>query len=277
MNDNVTFKPSFQLLRSFVYAGCITFIFFLLLNIQIISDSSLFGTVAFFGFCIAIFEAYFTAKYLRGSRKKGFHYHFTDHLLNHLYYPFLTFFALAFYFLVQANLALSYTLIGLSFFMFWAYFYYLPLHVHYDHIDSENAHRFFPKVDFVLHLFKFFSYFVINLALFTYYFYSKVPFLFVLYTNFAINFLYLLLHIFRKKEGGVINILMAFSFAVITTFFTLTFNSAYINLSASVATLFFYLTSAIYYHKVDGTFNYRVLVEYGSIALIVSILLFSIR
>jgi len=277
MSDNSKFKPALQIIRAFIYSACISFIFFLLLNIELINDSNLFGEVAFLGFLIALLEAYFTSRYLNLGRKQHFKYHFSEHLLNHLYYPFLTFFALAFYFLLQTNFTLSYVLIALSFLMYWAYFYYLPLHIHFDHFDVNKNHKIHPRTDFTLHLFKFFSYFVANLTLFTYYFYSKISFDIVVYINFSLNFIFLLFHIFRKNMFNGLNIFMAFLFAVITSFFTLTFKSSYINLSASVATLFFYLTSAIYYHKVDGTFNYKVLIEYGSIATIVSILLFSIR
>ena len=92
MSEKFSFKPSLQLIRAFVYSACISFVFFLLLNIELINDSNLFGEVAFIGFFIALLEAYFTSKYLNTGRKEHLKYHFyhglrafSSLLLSHLF------------------------------------------------------------------------------------------------------------------------------------------------------------------------------------------------
>lgn len=276
MSDIFKSKSYLLIIRGFIYSTCISFVFFLLVNIELINNSSLFGEVAFLGLLLALLEAYFIYKYLN-VRKKYFKYKFSQHLINHLFYPFLTFFCLVFYFLIQKNFMLSYTLIVASFIMYWAYFYYLPLHIYFDHIEVNKIHKYHPRTEFTMYLFKFFSYFAANLTVFTYYFYSKIPFYIVIYLNLFLNFIFLLLYLLRKNKLYLLNTIMAFLFAVITSVFTLSFKSSTINLSALTSTLFFYLSSALFYHKVEGTFNHKIFVEYSSIAIIISILLFSIR
>jgi hypothetical protein len=243
-----------------------------------IDSLALFGPIAILGCLIVLIEAFFTHRYLATRREEKEHvkYSLSEHILNHLFYPFITFFALCFYFLIQTNTSLSYLIIGLSFFMYGLYLYYLPIHLHYDHSDYHLAKTNAVKVEFILYLFKFLSYFIVNLAIFIYYFLGEVDFNVIIVLNFLTNFLYLFFHIFRRKDFKFINILMALIFAGFTTLFTVSFKASYINLSASIATLFFYITSSVFYHKIDGTFNYKVMAEYGSIALIASILLFSI-
>lgn len=273
-------KPSLQLIRSIVYSGALTFILIVLINSQYLIDQNLYGAIAFFGVLLGGLEAYFTSKYLTLHFKKNSKskiHRLSHHFINHLFYPIIGFFALCLFLLVQSNLALSYTLIFINFLLITSYLYYLPYHLIYDHPSKKVSIDFEVKIDFILYIYKFFSFFIVNLALFTFYSQSRISLIYLSLMLFSIAFLYLFFHLFRKRTYSSLNLFMCFLFVVIYTFFAVTVKTNLVNVNAMISTLFFYLTSAIFYHKVDGNFNYKVLIEYSAIGLIVSIIIFSIR
>jgi hypothetical protein len=160
--------------------------------------------------------------------------------------------------------------------MFYFHFYYLPKHIHYDHIDHPESKNVSAKVDFVMYLFKFLSYFVVNLSLFQALAQSKIDVNVIFTVNFALIWLYFFFHINRNDKVSPINVFMAGLFACISSLVIINSRTSVTNFSAAVATLIFYLSSGIYYHKVDGTLDYKVLIEYSSIAAILSVFLFAV-
>lgn len=271
-------KPLYQLLRSAVYTGILLVVFIFLANLDFIKNTYAYEFIALIGFSILIIEAYFTSKYLRLNRDKSFNiYHFSEHLINHLFYPSISVFSLIFYLLIEKNISFSYVLITISSIIFFVYFYYLPFHIHYDHIGHPAGHMLSPRINFIFHIFKFFTYFISILTLYTFYFKSLVSIEFVLGCVFLINFIFLFFHIFRKDKLEKINVFMTILFAFITTLFISFTPFARANLSTAITVLYFYLASSVFYHKVDGTFSYKILIEYSSIAIIISILLFTLE
>jgi hypothetical protein len=273
-------NPKVHLIRSSVYGVCITFVYLLLVNIEFILTKRIFGSIAFFGLILIGFEIYFTNKYINEYltlKNKYQKYSIVHHLLNHIFYPIITFFSLTLFLLVQNNLFLSYSLILLNLILSIPYFYFLPYHIIYGHKADARSKYSDIKIDFLNYIYKFFSFYIILTSLFTYFAQSRITIAFLTLSIFIISFIYLFFHIYRKNKYSHLNLFLAFLFSIIFTFFSITLIGNNSNLNSLTSILFFYLTSAIFYHKVDGTFNYRVLIEYSSLSLIASILLFSVR
>lgn len=273
-------KPILQLIRALTYSISLTFILIVLINANYLRQENLYGIIAFFGVILGALEAYFTSKYLRinfKQKNKNKDYELTHHLVNHSFYPVLAYFSLCLFLLVETNLLLSYILIGLNFLMTCLYFYFLPYHILFDHKDHSHSKYSAIKIDFITFLFKFFSFYVSVLALFTFYAQSRISLTYTILSTFILSFLYLFFHLFRKKNYNTINIFICFLFSVIFTFFSTTLITNNANINSLISTLFFYLCAAVFYHKVDGTFNYKILLEYSALGMIVAVIIFSIR
>ncbi len=266
------------LIRSLVYSLSLGLVLYLLLNIDNSIDFSLYFLVCFFGVMLAMMEAIFTIDLLNNHIKKKHHEHdLTSHSINHLFYPIFAFLGTAFFTSFHTNIWLNDLIVIITIVLFFLYFYLLPQHLHVGHIDHPVSSKLSIKIDFLLYFYKFYSYFVINLGLFTAYERSVLNLQTIIAINFFINALYLYFHIQRKNLLTGINFTMVILFALITTIFVELNRTSVANFSASITTITFYLASAIFYHKVDGTLSWKILAEYGAIATIVSVFLFSIQ
>ncbi|MFQ3676214.1 MAG: hypothetical protein SNJ64_06725, partial [Endomicrobiia bacterium] len=214
-------RPLYQLLRSFIYTSIIACILVILTIIDFIQSTASYEMLAFAILVVLLIEGYFTVKYLKSNDDSAINYHLSDHLINHFFYPSLSLFGLIFYLILENNKLFSFIIIFISSILFFLYFYYLPFHIYYDHIDHPKHKKIFPRIDFVLYIFKFFTYFVTNLTIFTYYFNSLVSQQFVIITNFFVNFVFLFFHIFRKDLLSKMNIFMAIVFAFFVSLFVL--------------------------------------------------------
>ena len=273
-------RPLFQLIRSIVYSSILTGILLILFNSQILIQENVYGIIGFLGLLIAGLEIYFTNKYLNihlKSQNKEKKYLFSHHLLNHSFYPLITYFALCLYLLIENSPFLAYSLIFINFIISGFYLYFLPYHILFDHKDHSDSKYSSLKIDFINFVFKFFSFYIVNLALFTFYSQYRITFNYLSLSILIISFLYLFFHLFRKVNYSKINVFICFLFSIIYSFFSLSLITYNPNVNALISTLFFYLAAAIFYHKVDGTFTYKVLLEYSSLGLIVSVIIFSIR
>lgn len=273
-------RPLFQLIRSIVYSTILTIILLILFNAQLLIEQNIYGVIGFLGLTISALEIFFTSKYLNihlQHQNKNKRYLVTHHVLNHSFYPLVTYFALCLFLLIENSPVLAYSLIGINAVLMGLYLYFLPYHIIFDHKDHPASKYSSIKTDFILFVFKFFSFYIANLALFTFYGQYRISFTYLTLSVLSLSFLYLFFHLFRKSNYTKAHTFMALLFAVIYSFFSLSLVTYYPNVNAMIATLFFYLTAAIFYHKADGTFSYKILLEYSSLALIVSVIIFSIR
>jgi hypothetical protein len=275
-----TSRRSIRLIaRSISYAASLAAIFFFLLYCREQNLRSTFLLVAEIGLFLVVLEAFFTVHYVNAHPDKPRHlkeHTFLHHAINHLLYPFIFYIGFVVFIAFEENPLLSSMLGFLSFFMYAAYFYYLPLHIRYDHIDHPQSSHVSAINDFVMYLFKFFSFFVVNLALFQGLAQSRFSTNFIFIVNFALMALYFGFHLNRRDNLSPLNVVMALLFSGITALVILYAKTSVVNFSAAIATLLFYLSSGVFYHKVDGTLNYKILIEYASIAVIASVFLFSI-
>lgn len=279
MNKNIKqIQPFYHFLRTFVYTSIITFILMVLAVVDFVRNKAYYEIMAWIIMIILLTEAYFTVKYLKNANYDRIrYYNFSEHLITHFFYPSISFFALIFYLILQNNLLFSFIIITISSIIYFLYFYYLPFYIYYDNIDYLQHKKIFSRIDFVFYIFKFFAYFVVNLSLFTYSFHSFISQQFVILVNFFTNFLFLFFHIFRKNLLTRLNLFMAIIFSFFISLFVAITPFSRINILTSATLLYFYLASSLFYHKVDGTFNFKSLIEYSSIALIVSIFIFTLQ
>ncbi len=273
--------PSLQIIRAIVYSLSLNFVLLILVNTNYLLQENLYGSIAFFGVLLVGLEAFFTSRYLNlhiQTQNKHKNYELTHHLLNHSFYPVIAYLAICLFLLVENNISLSYGIIIINLFMTSLYLYFLPYHVLFNHKDHLPTKYSSLKIDLINFIFKFFSFYIVVLTIYTFYSQSRITIYYLVTSLLMLTFLYLFFHIFRKHEyKSFLNIFIALIFTVIYTFFSVTLNTNNPNVNAMISTLFFYLTSAIYYHKVDGNLSYKTLIEYGAIGLMVSIIIFSIR
>lgn len=266
-------------LRSSSYSSALASVFLLLIFFNREKSPGLLILTSILGLFLVFVEAVFIVKYVRfsGRKRRGVEdYNFLHHSFNHVVYPLFFYVGLSVYIFFEENAATSLLITLISFLLFLIHFYYLPQHLLYGHLDSKKPAHVEPIVDLGLALFKLFGYFVVNIALFQLYFQSLINLEILFGVNFFINFLYLFFHLNRKELASGTNLLVAVLFALVTSIFILRLKVNATNFTASIATLVFYLSSSIFYHKADGTLDYKVLIEYSSIALMLSIFLFSI-
>lgn len=261
------------ILRPLLYALSVFFIFYTLIIYQYQYPASVYFTLGFFGAIIIGLESFFTIHYVKRHTK--FDYNVLSHSLNHSLYPLSFYTGFIIYSYFQDNYYLSFLLLIISFILYFVYYYYLARHLHYGHADSTHAKKASVQIDFILYFFKIFSYFALNLGLFDLFENGYIGdySLFGLVTS--VNFLYLISHLNRRLQATGINLVVALLFAIVSSVFIFMLKVPAVTFSASISAIIFYITSGIFYHKVDGTFNYRIFIEYISIATILSVFLFS--
>lgn len=253
-------------------------VLYLLLNIDNSTDYSLYFLVCFLGILLCGVEATFTIDSLnKHVEKKHKHHDFTSHSINHLFYPIFAFIGTAFFTSFHVNVWLNDAIVIGTIILYLFYFYLLPNHLHLGHVDSPVSTKASLKIDILLYFYKFYSYFVIILGLFTAYERFVLNIQTVYAVIFLVNSLYLYFHIQRKNLLTGINILMTILFSLIATVFVGLSQTSVATFSAAMATIIFYLASAVYYHKVDGTLGWKILAEYGAIAAVISVFLFSVK
>ena len=282
---NLFFKSSkktlHEVLRALTYSASIATILFTLIICRHENLPNLFKLFSGFGLVLIMLESIFTIYDIDSSLYKHFHKSLNktkslfDHSINHLFYPIVFYLGLVIFFRYTSDLLIPIILSFLSFFLYFSYFVNLRKHLHSDHTDTSFSKRSSYKIDIIFNFFKLFSYFILTLGIFQLFNLQKVDINQVFFLLFGINFAYLYFHINRKHETTFLNVLMAILFSIITSIFVIQAKTSIVNFTAGIATIIFYLSSGIYYHKVDGTLNYKVLIEYGSIATILSIFLFS--
>lgn len=263
-----------SVLRALLYSASIFFIFYVLSIQKFYFSRELYLFFAFLGAVLLLEESFFTVYYTSLFTKKLTNY--LNHAINHLVYPQVFYIGYVLYANLHESYFMSFSLAVLSGIAYFFYFYLLPAHLHDNHIDSDQHDRTSARVDFVHYIFKFLSYFVFNLALFELFKQSFIDLKGVFVVNTLINSVYLIAHLNRKYEVSRINTMIAIAFSIITALFVINLRVPSVDYSASIATLVFYLASGIFYHKLDGTFSYKILIEYCSIALILSIFLFHV-
>jgi hypothetical protein len=230
------------------------------------------------GLFLVVLESFFTIQYVNANSDKPKHisnYTFKHHAFNHLLYPFVYYVGFVAFIAFEENTLLSMILGFIGFLLYFAHFYYLPRHIRYDHIDHSHSKNISAKVDFTMYLFKFVSFFIVNLALFQGHAQSRLSMNVIFIVNLVLMSIYFYFHINRIDKVTFINLFMAVTFSLCASLAIVYAKTSIVNFSAAIATLLFYLTSGIYYHKIDGTLDYKVLIEYSSIAILVSVFLFS--
>jgi hypothetical protein len=260
--------------RPLVYALSIFFVFFFLIIQQYHYSKEIYFLLGFLGGVLIFEESFFTVYYANKYTEKSLSYFL--HGFNHTIYPQFFYVGLILYSYIQKDYFIGFGLALLSFFIYLLYFYFLPKHIHYDHSDVPVSKASTARVDFLIYIFKFLSYFTFHLALFGLLQQGYISDWHFLIANLLVTFVYLSAHLSRKYEVSYTNLFFALLFSIITSIFIFRTKIPTANYSASISTLIFYLTSGIFYHKVDGTFNYKVLFEYASIALILSVFLFAV-
>jgi hypothetical protein len=265
-------------LRALTYSSSIAAVVFMLILCREFSLRTSFFLLSVTGLLLVMAESFFTVYYnhVNKSHHRIKEYNFLHHAVNHLVYPFAYYLGLVTYLYFEENILLSIALSFLAFLIYLINYYYLPRHIYLGHVDHPESAKVSARVDFVMYSLKFFSFFAVNLALFQANAQSVIPLNVIFLINFALIWLYLFFHINRKDDLSVLNILMAAVFGAITSLFIIYARTSVVNFSAAVATLIFYLASGIYYHKVDGTLDNRIVIEYASIAALVSVFIFSV-
>jgi hypothetical protein len=264
--------------RPLVYSLLIFFVFYSAITIPFGSNTALYLVIALIGGFVVILEAFFSVIYINKHKKsiKEENHKFIHHGINHMLYPVIYYVGFLIYAFYKDHFLMIYILAVFSLIFYFLHFYLLPLHLaNISHAKPHLVKRHI-RVDFIMYIFKFLSYFMLNLALFELLYLQKISLESVVVVNFIINSFYLFSHLNRKENVNFSNLLITYLFAFLSTIFIIKAKVNLPNVSAAVATIIFYLTSGIYYHKVDGTFSLKVLAEYFSIALILSILLFSV-
>lgn len=263
--------PSLLFVRSFIYTFIIIIILFVLYKVEYTVYESFYKLTSSFLLIIFLIEGYFTYKYTVNhisSRKKHI---FSDLLINHLCYPTFTLFSLIFYLIINRDFVHYIAIITIIFFLLLFYFYYLPFEFVYIYDKAKNYKKLYLKSETVTHIFKFFSYFVIHLTLWSYYFYNLLSKELLIMISVSLNFIYLLFYLYKKDFVSRFNMFMAFLFAVIIGFFILLVPFFGQSINAVLNVVYFYLASSIFYHKLEGNFSYKILLEYLAIAIIISI------
>ncbi len=272
-NEQFTNKivPYILFVRSVIYTFVIIIIFFILYKIEYTIHESSYKLISAFLLLIFLIEGYFTYKYTVNhisSRKKHI---FSDLLINHLCYPTFTLFSLIFYLIINRDFVHYIAIITMIFFLLSFYFYYLPFEFVYLYDKVQNYKKFYLKSETVMYIFKFFSYFVIHLTLWSYYFYNLINKYSLVMISLSLNFIYLLFYLYKKNLVSNLNIFMAFLFAVIIGFFVFLMPFFGQNINAVLSVVYFYLGSSIFHHKLEGNFSYKVLLEYIAVATIISV------
>jgi hypothetical protein len=242
------------------------------------SNTSVYKLLVAVGVVVIFIESFFIINHINSVEEFRTSLHklkVTSHSINHMLYPLAYFLGLSGYIYVEENTVLSIILSCVTCIVFIFHYLYLPRHLSSGHIDEAISHKVSAKVDFVLYIFKFFSYFIIHLGLFQAHIQLRISLDVIFLINFLVNFCFLYAHIYRKKNVSVLNVFMVVLFSLVTSLFVLYSRLPTVNYSASVATLIFYLSSGVFYHKLDGSLNYKVVLEYGSLAVILSVFLFA--
>jgi hypothetical protein len=279
-------RKSVELLRAISYASLISAILFFLIFLQNNNLLSTFQLFAILGLGVLVMESVFSLFHTDSVvYKKNYLYlknSLLHHTINHLFYPVIFYLGLTVYILYSSksvlnvqDLTVKTLLIFVSFCLYAAHFYFLRKHIHTDHVDSLDFDKSSFKVDIIYDCFKFFSYFIVNLSFFQLYSISKISLDVLFFGNLALNFSYLLFHLNRKYETNFINVFTALLFSIIASIFVIKAYNASVVYSATFTTIIFYLMSGVFYHKIEGALSYRILLEYVSISIILSLLLFS--
>lgn len=124
------------LLRPFVYAISIFFIFFLLTLFRDFFSKPVYFFLSFLGGMIIFLESFFTSYYANRYSEKNLTYF--SHLISHTIYPQIFYVGLVIYSFYKEDFFLSFSLALLSAIIYFLYFYLLPSHIHYDHSDQDR-------------------------------------------------------------------------------------------------------------------------------------------
>ncbi len=268
-----------QFIRALAYASTTGVVMLSLVLLRYNSQSGIYIALAFFGVLSIVTESVFTSKRaytmnthtIPVSRAE----HYFSHAVNHIIYPVFFFLSYAYYVYFSENVFVSTAIGVLGVGLYIIFYFLLPRHLHEGHIDSPNTAHSEAKVDILMFVFKLISYCMVHIALFLAWEQSRITENGLFIVSALTTLLYLVLHLNRILRVTGINIFIAILFSVINTLFIVAARVYLDDYSAPIATLFFYLTSGIFYHKLDGTLTYKVMVEYGSLALILSIFIFS--
>lgn len=263
-------------IRGLVYTFSIAIILLTLYYTKYDNNILYYDVITMSGIFMLILETLFTVDYLNKKQGKTLHNLFS-HIINHLIYPVVLFIGISIYyaFRSESDTIVSVILYVTALILYFIHFTFLPVHL--LQTETKKIEKTEYLLDFIFYMFKFISYFILCLSLFTAVYFGLIDKYFAISINLAMNFLYLYVHLTKNGLNSLINNLVALLFASITSvfiFMTFTQNPSF---TATSSLIFYYIASSIFYHRVAGTLSIRVLIEYSSIALIASVLLFSLK
>ncbi|BDQ04883.1 MAG: hypothetical protein KatS3mg084_0401 [Candidatus Dojkabacteria bacterium] len=264
-------SPTALLLRSIVYTLVIVIILSVLANIDYTLYELYYQVISGFFVIVFIFEGYFTYKYISNHVASFYKHILSDLLINHLCYPMFTLFSLIFYWIINRDPFVSVVMIISTSILHLLYFYYLPLEFTYVYDRQKKYKKFYIRSETVMHIFKLFSYFTVNLTLLSYKSNNLITTEVLFFVCALISFIYLLFYLYKKGLVTSLNMFIAMLFAIFVSFFGMVIPFFGVNNNAVLNVVYFYLASAVFYHKLEGTFSYKILLEYIAIVVILSI------
>lgn len=267
------------IIRALAYSFTLVWLMAGLIILELGGHTNVFILFMFVGLIVIFLEIFFTVNYANSlftGKKAISHQRLIEHGLNHITYVCLTFIGLSVLIYYQQNLLISTALVVATTVGY--FFNYLLLPFHVVHKRNKIINKVFEEhsIEFLMYIFKFYSYFIVNLATFLLYKQSEITVNTVFIINLIINFIYLYFHLNRKRLVSRENLFYALIFALVTSIFLINMLSGVFTVSASIATVLFYLSSSIFYHKIDGTLSHKVIIEYGSLAAIMSLFLVTV-
>lgn len=267
------------LARSILYSTGVLWVVIALIFFQLSNAPWIYYTFGLFGFFVIFLELFFTVRYSNSPFHNQSHIslkRFLHQGVNHITYVMFTYLGLVGYVYFQDSIEVTIVYTAVVFLGMVFNFYILPFYIVNRKENTITKIFTHERVKLLMFVYKLFSYHMMNLFFFEMYSRSVIDSNVLFLLNFSLNFLYLFFFLYRNQQNYGINLFYAFLFSVITTLFILAVETPLFTLNASIATIFFYLASSFFYHKIDGTLTNDVLVEYGLLGTIMLVLLFSI-
>lgn len=267
------------LLRAVLYASSIGWTLVTLILLQVNNISAVYWAFALFGFLIIFLELFFTVEYANSPFNGATHIskkRFLRQGMNHITYVIFTYVGLVFYIYYQHSILVTSFLVFLVYLGLIANFFLLPFYVVNRKENSVTRVFTHDKIQALMFVYKIFSYYIVNLGFFQMYSLYVIGDGLLFIWNFFLNFLYLYFFLNRRNIVTSLNLSYTFIFAIITSVLIFASNTDFYNLNASIATIYFYLASMFFYHKIDGSLSKELLIEYTSIAVILTIFIFSV-
>lgn len=262
--------------RAFFYSAIIVLGLMFLMNIELF-NTSFYIASAIVLYLIILFEMYYIWFVSREKLKQLdlpliTEYSKSKEFLNHILLPSLLYFALAGFIYYNNQTAIRVPLIIISFIAFSSLFVNLKA-FYLDKADLEK------NTYFVYDLIELMIFFMLTNLSLHYISIRNLPNELITLSTFVISFGMLLLNLFQLDRIHLIEIGIAFGLSFIPAFSALflgVFNSYSILAISAYTFLSYYFSFGFLVHKVDGTLNKEVVLEYISIFLLALAFLFGI-